>query len=197
MAVRSLSLETTVVDIDGSLGEHEEEFLVVEKHDQLGVKALGRSQIHDSILKHLSMGRFRLGYAVNHEAMISLLDENVLFEDFEKLHFVCAVKEEVGSVDDLARVQSDHRDRHHEQAACGNGAGFLSHQNHPLSIAQPSEIASTPHALPGSFRRGWSTGRNNHAASTLCIRCVSQEWCFYCFEAQKVMMISLYSSNSK
>ena len=79
MAVRSLSLETTVVDIDGSLGEHEEEFLVVEKHDQFGVKALGRSQIHDSILKHLSMGRFRLGYAVNHEAMISLLDENVLF----------------------------------------------------------------------------------------------------------------------
>ena len=42
MAVRGFSRETAIVDIDGSLGEHEEEFLIVEKHDQFRVEALRR-----------------------------------------------------------------------------------------------------------------------------------------------------------
>ena len=43
MAVRGFSREMAIVNIDGGLGEHEEELLVVQKHDQFGVEALRRS----------------------------------------------------------------------------------------------------------------------------------------------------------
>lgn len=78
---------------------------------------------------------FSGGYAVDNEAMVSLFDENVLFENLQELHLVGAVKEEVGSVDDFACVEREYHDGHHQQIACGNEVCFLSHQNYPLSIA--------------------------------------------------------------
>lgn len=55
-----------------------------------------------------------VGYAVDNETMISLFDENVLVENLQKLHLVGAVKEEVGSVDDFACVESEYHDGHHQ-----------------------------------------------------------------------------------
>ena len=143
------------------------------------------------------IGSFPLDYAVNNEAMISLLDEYVLFENLQKFHFVCTVEEEIRSIDDFSCVERDHHDRHHQQIACRNGMRFLSNQNHPLSISQFSQNTSTPHALPGSFHRRWNREMNSRAVSILCIHFVLQWRYFYCFEAQNVIMISLYSSNSK
>ena len=92
--------------------------------------------------------------AEHDEPMFSLLDEDVLFKHFEKLHFVCAVEKEVGAVDHLSGRKLDSQNGHDEDPAPGELVRFVGDEENSMSTVDHNRDADP--TLISLIRGSWS-----------------------------------------
>lgn len=137
-------LEEGVVNIDGGAGKHEEDALIVEEDDELGIQPFLVLQTHDFVLQHLGVSEKRRENAEHDEPVLSLFDEDVLFKHFKELHLVCAVEKEVGAVDHLSGGQLNRYDRHNKDVASSKFVHLVGdEQNSVSTVDQESDADPT------------------------------------------------------